>query len=43
MRFASFADFWRPFLEQQGPAGAYVAALPAEARDRLGQCLRPSA
>jgi SAM-dependent methyltransferase len=40
MRFASFGDFWGPFLEQQGPAGAYVAALHAEARDRLGQCLR---
>jgi SAM-dependent methyltransferase len=30
-RFASFDDFWTPFLEKQGPAGAYVASLaPAE-------------
>ena len=29
-RFASFDDFWRPFLEKQGPAGAYAASLSAE-------------
>jgi SAM-dependent methyltransferase len=27
MAFASFADFWDPFLLGQGPAGAYVRAL----------------
>jgi hypothetical protein len=38
-RFDSFADYWRPFLEQQGPAGAFVASLSeaqrGELRDRL--------
>jgi SAM-dependent methyltransferase len=27
MRFASFADYWDPFLLGQGPAGAYVRRL----------------
>jgi SAM-dependent methyltransferase len=43
MRFASFADYWDPFLLGQGPAGAYVrgldgsrrATLRAEVRRRL--------
>jgi len=26
-RFASFADYWDPFLLGQGPAGAYVRRL----------------
>jgi SAM-dependent methyltransferase len=39
-RFTSFADFWTPFLERQGPAGAYVASLSAEARDALRLRLR---
>jgi SAM-dependent methyltransferase len=30
-RFASFEDYWDPFLQGQGPAGAYVAGL-AEGR-----------
>jgi hypothetical protein len=34
-RFSSFEDYWTPFLEQQGPAGAYVAALPASEREQL--------
>jgi SAM-dependent methyltransferase len=33
MRFASFDDFWAPFLLGQGPAGTYVRALD-EARVR---------
>ena len=28
-RFGSFDDFWTPFLEKQGPAGAYAASLSA--------------
>jgi len=40
MRFASFDEYWSPFLEQQGPAGAYVAALQDGERDRLRQRLR---
>jgi len=38
--FASFEDYWSPFLEKQGPAGAYVAALPASGRDQLRERLR---
>ncbi len=30
MRFASFEDYWEPFLLGQGPAGAYVKSLPPE-------------
>jgi SAM-dependent methyltransferase len=38
--FASFDDYWSPFLEKQGPAGHYVAALPAPDRDALRRALR---
>jgi SAM-dependent methyltransferase len=34
-RFSSFDDYWAPFLEQQGPAGNYVAALAADEREQL--------
>jgi SAM-dependent methyltransferase len=34
-RFSSFDDYWAPFLEKQGPAGAYVAALPPDRREAL--------
>ena len=36
MRFASFADYWDPFLLGQGPAGVYVKSL---SRDQI-QTLR---
>jgi SAM-dependent methyltransferase len=39
-RLASFDDFWMPFLEGQGPAGAYVTSLSAEERDALRLRLR---
>lgn len=39
-RFASFEDFWKPFLEKQGPAGAYAASLSAEDREALRLRLR---
>ena len=39
-RFASFDDFWTPFLEKQGPAGAYTASLSAEDREALRLGLR---
>jgi hypothetical protein len=39
-QFSSFDDYWLPFLEKQGPAGAYVAALPAGDRERLRGQLR---
>ena len=34
-RFASFDDFWTPFLEKQGPAGAYTSSLSAADREAL--------
>jgi SAM-dependent methyltransferase len=40
LRFASFDDYWRPFLVGQGPAGAYVAGMSAEARAALEGRLR---
>ena len=40
MRFASFDDFWMPFLEKQGPAGTYVAALAEREREKLRLRLR---
>ena len=39
-RFASFDDYWTPFLEEQGPAGAYVAQLTDTAREALRLRLR---
>ena len=39
-RFLSFDDYWSPFLEKQGPAGEYVASLPAGERDQLRLRLR---
>lgn len=39
-RFSSFDDFWTPFLERQGPAGAYAASLPAADREALRLGLR---
>jgi SAM-dependent methyltransferase len=39
-RFASFDDFWTPFLEKQGPAGAYAASLPVSDREALRLRLR---
>jgi SAM-dependent methyltransferase len=38
--FSSFDDFWSPFLEGQGPAGAYVNTLRPADRDRLRAALR---
>jgi SAM-dependent methyltransferase len=40
MRFASFDDYWLPFLESQGPAGSYVATLVASDREQLRARLR---
>jgi hypothetical protein len=33
--FASFEDYWQPFLGGQGPAPSYVASLDPAARARL--------
>jgi SAM-dependent methyltransferase len=40
LAFASFEDYWLPFLGGQGPAGAYAASLPASARAALESRLR---
>jgi len=40
LHFASFDDYWAPFLLGQGPAGAYVARLPRERQQALEQRLR---
>ena len=40
LSFASFDDYWVPFLGGQGPAGAYAASLPDQARAALGGRLR---
>ena len=39
-RFASFDDFWTPFLQKQGPAGAYAASLAPAQIDALRLRLR---
>jgi hypothetical protein len=39
-RFASFDDYWLPFLEKQGPAGDYVAGLASDKREELRLQLR---
>lgn len=38
--FASFEDYWRPFLGGTGPAPSYVASLADADRDRLARHLR---
>ena len=38
--FASFADYWDPFLKGIGPGGAYVASLPEGRRSELEKRLR---
>lgn len=40
MHFASFEEFWWPFLGGQGPAPAYAMALDEAARTRLRDRLR---
>jgi hypothetical protein len=38
--FSDFDDYWSPFLESQGPAGAYAISLTDEARAQLGERIR---
>lgn len=40
MHFASFDEFWQPFLGGQGPAPAYAMALDEGARTRLRERIR---
>ncbi|OGA28690.1 MAG: methyltransferase [Betaproteobacteria bacterium RIFCSPLOWO2_02_FULL_65_24] len=39
-RFASFEDYWQPFLGGQGPAPAYAMALDETTRARLRDSIR---
>ena len=43
MRFESFDDYWRPFLNGQGPAGGYVSTLSESARLALESRLQADA
>jgi len=38
--FASFDDFWAPYLGKQGPGADYVDSLAADARERLRDRVR---
>jgi SAM-dependent methyltransferase len=38
--FASFEDYWQPFLGGQGPAPAYAMSLDETTRTRLRDCIR---
>jgi SAM-dependent methyltransferase len=40
LRFSSFDDFWLPFLDGQGPAGAHATALSSQLRVELAGRLR---
>ena len=40
MQFASFADYWEPFLLGQGPAGAYVRSRRADLREALREAVK---
>ncbi|HET9821023.1 MAG TPA: class I SAM-dependent methyltransferase [Burkholderiaceae bacterium] len=40
MDFASFADYWGPYVGREGPGAQYVAGLDAEARGRLEAAVR---
>jgi SAM-dependent methyltransferase len=39
-QFPSFENYWSPFLQQQGPAGAHAAALSTDGREQLELRLR---
>jgi SAM-dependent methyltransferase len=41
-RFATFADFWKPFLGGTGPAPSYVCGLDRARRDALAAALERS-
>lgn len=40
VRYASFEDWWEPYLLGVGPAGDFVAGLDAEARDQVRSACR---
>jgi SAM-dependent methyltransferase len=40
MEFTSFADYWAPYLGQEGPAAEYVGSLDEAQRNRLEAAVR---
>jgi len=40
MEYASFADYWSPFLGKEGPGADYVSSLDAAERSRLEAAVR---
>lgn len=40
LEFASFQDFWSPFMGGQGPSGSYTVSLPPDRRKALKEGLR---
>ena len=40
MEYASFADYWAPFLGRDGPGADYVRTLDETARRRLEDAVR---
>ena len=40
MEYASFADYWAPYLGKDGPGAEYVATLGADERSRLEHAVR---
>ncbi|MBE0592802.1 MAG: class I SAM-dependent methyltransferase, partial [Gemmatimonadales bacterium] len=40
MEYASFADYWAPYLGKDGPGAEYVATLSADERSRLERAVR---
>ncbi len=40
--YAGFADFWEPFTFAVGPAGQYLASLPAERQEQVREACRAS-
>lgn len=40
MKFSAFDDFWIPLAGEDGPGAEYLAAMPAERRDRLRDLVR---
>ena len=40
MRFETFADYWDPFLLEQGPAGAYVQTLSGDSLRALREAVK---
>jgi hypothetical protein len=40
MDYANFDDYWQPFLDGQGPVGAYFASLAADLTARLLEAVR---